>query len=166
MNAAAAKKLQLVFAAMFNQRMKPLYQKVEGHLEEGTIGDISPVELDDHQLVENPEILRFQRPESYRAGRRRRTGQPGPHQLDLLAGCADAREYGKAHSEIRLPPDITVEDDVNAYFEYATEPAAPSSPSAPTTPWHGPPGNHGDNGKIIITDSKTAPWIATSPRKC
>ena len=33
MNAAAAKKPQLVFGMMFNQRMNPLYQKVKAILE-------------------------------------------------------------------------------------------------------------------------------------
>ena len=156
MNAAAARKPQLVFGMMFNQRMNPLYQKVKAILEEGTIGDIRRVSW---------MITSWWRTQKYydsSAWRATWAGEGGgvlvnqaPHQLDLLQWLCGMPVNMQAHLKYGSHRDITVEDDVTAYFEYAN-----GASGTFITCTHDALGTdrleiHGDNGKIIITDSKT-----------
>lgn len=156
MNAAAAKKPELVFGMMFNQRMNPLYQKVKAILEEGTIGNIRRVSW---------MITSWWRTQKYydsSAWRATWAGEGGgvlvnqaPHQLDLLQWLCGMPINMQAHLKYGSHRDITVEDDVTAYFEYEN-----GASGTFITCTHDALGTdrleiHGDNGKIIITDSKT-----------
>lgn len=156
MNEAAAKKPDLVFAMMFNQRMNPLYQKVKAILEAGTIGELRRVSW---------MITSWWRTQKYydsSAWRATWSGEGGgvlvnqaPHQLDLLQWLCGMPATMEAHLKYGSHRDIAVEDDVTAYFEYAG-----GATGTFVTCTHDALGTdrleiHGDNGKIIITDSKT-----------
>lgn len=155
MNAEAAKHPELKFAMMFNQRTNPLYQKVKTILEDGTIGDLRRVSW---------MITSWWRTQKYydsSAWRATWSGEGGgvlvnqaPHQLDLLQWLCGMPVKMEAHLKYGSHRDITVEDDVTAYFEYEN-----GATGSFITCTHDALGTdrleiHGDNGKIIITDSQ------------
>lgn len=155
MNQAAERRPELVFGMMFNQRMNPLYQKVKEILEEGTIGAIRRV---------NWIITSWWRTQKYYDSspwRATWAGEGGgvlvnqaPHQLDLLQWLCGMPVTMEAHLKYGSHRDIQVEDDVTAYFEYAN-----GASGTFITCTHDALGTdrleiYGDNGKIIITDSR------------
>lgn len=156
MNAEAEKHPELKFGMMFNQRTNPLYQKVKKILEEGTIGSLRRVSW---------MITSWWRTQKYydsSAWRATWSGEGGgilvnqaPHQLDLLQWLCGMPSLMEAHLKYGSHRKITVEDDVTAYFEYPN-----GATGTFVTCTHDALGTdrleiHGDNGKIIITDSKT-----------
>ncbi len=155
MNAEAEKHPDVKFAMMFNQRTNPLYQKVKEILEAGTIGELRRVTW---------IITSWWRTQKYydsSAWRATWAGEGGgvlvnqaPHQLDLLQWLCGMPSLMEAHLKYGSHRDITVEDDVTAYFEYPN-----GATGTFITCTHDALGTdrleiHGDNGKIIITDSK------------
>lgn len=117
---ASPRRKDQVFAAMFNLRARPVYQKLRNLLLSGELGEITRVHW---------SITDWFRPQAYYdSGGWRGTwkGEGGgvlinqcPHQLDLwqwLFGMPDriyARcQFGRHH-------DVEVEDDVTAIFEYS-----------------------------------------------
>ena len=50
-----------VFAAMFNQRTDPFYQKIRSLIQGGELGEIPPGQLDHHQLVSHRGLLHERR---------------------------------------------------------------------------------------------------------
>lgn len=155
MNEAARKKPELVFGMMFNQRMNPLYQKVKQILDEGTIGSLRRVSW---MITSWWRTQKYYDSSSWRATW---TGEGGgvlvnqaPHQLDLLQWLCGMPIRMEAHLQYGSHRKITVEDDVTAYFEYEN-----GATGTFITCTHDALGTdrleiHGDNGKIIITDSK------------
>ena len=121
MNAAAAKSNAL-YGMMFNQRTNCLYRKMREIIKEGGIGKLQRV---------NWIITDWFRTQNYYdSGSWRATwkGEGGgvlinqcPHQLDLVSWVVGEMpssvngfcKYGKWH-------DVEVEDEVTAYFEYAS----------------------------------------------
>ena len=155
MNAEAEKHPDVKFAMMFNQRTNPLYQKVKEILDAGTIGELRRVTW---------IITSWWRTQKYydsSAWRATWAGEGGgvlvnqaPHQLDLLQWLCGMPSLMEAHLKYGAHRDITVEDDVTAYFEYPN-----GATGTFITCTHDALGTdrleiHGDNGKIIITDSK------------
>ena len=155
MNAEAEKHPDVKFAMMFNQRTNPLYQKVKEILDAGTIGELRRVTW---------IITSWWRTQKYydsSAWRATWAGEGGgvlvnqaPHQLDLLQWLCGMPSLMEAHLKYGSHRDITVEDDVTAYFEYPN-----GATGTFITCTHDALGTdrleiHGDNGKIIITDSK------------
>lgn len=155
MNAEAEKHPDVKFAMMFNQRTNPLYQKVKEILDAGTIGELRRVTW---------IITSWWRTQKYydsSAWRATWAGEGGgvlvnqaPHQLDLLQWLCGMPSLMEAHLKYGFHRDITVEDDVTAYFEYPN-----GATGTFITCTHDALGTdrleiHGDNGKIIITDSK------------
>ena len=155
MNAEAEKHPDVKFAMMFNQRTNPLYQKVKEILDAGTIGELRRVTW---------IITSWWRTQQYydsSAWRATWAGEGGgvlvnqaPHQLDLLQWLCGMPSLMEAHLKYGSHRDITVEDDVTAYFEYPN-----GATGTFITCTHDALGTdrleiHGDNGKIIITDSK------------
>ena len=155
MNAEAEKHPDVKFAMMFNQRTNPLYQKVKEILDAGTIGELRRVTW---------IITSWWRTQKYydsSAWRATWAGEGGgvlvnqaPHQLDLLQWLCGMPSLMEAHLKYGPHRDITVEDDVTAYFEYPN-----GATGTFITCTHDALGTdrleiHGDNGKIIITDSK------------
>ena len=155
MTAEAEKHPDVKFAMMFNQRTNPLYQKVKEILDAGTIGELRRVTW---------IITSWWRTQKYydsSAWRATWAGEGGgvlvnqaPHQLDLLQWLCGMPSLMEAHLKYGSHRDITVEDDVTAYFEYPN-----GATGTFITCTHDALGTdrleiHGDNGKIIITDSK------------
>lgn len=116
----AAKKANVVFGMMFNQRTNHIYRKMKEIVDSGELGQIKRT---------NWIITNWYRPQAYYdsgAWRATWSGEGGgvllnqcPHNLDLwqwICGMpvkVDAHlHYGKWH-------DIEVEDDVSTYVEYA-----------------------------------------------
>lgn len=156
MNQAARLHPELKFAMMFNQRANPLYQQVKKLLEAGTIGGLRRVSW---------MITSWWRTQKYydsSAWRATWAGEGGgvlvnqaPHQLDLLQWLCGMPCRMEAHLKYGSHRDISVEDDVTAYFEYPN-----GATGTFVTCTHDALGTdrleiHGDNGKIIITDSQT-----------
>lgn len=155
MNEVAALKPELKFAMMFNQRTNPLYQKVKSMMEQGVIGNLRRV---------NWLITSWWRTQQYYDSSPWRAtwwGEGGgvlvnqaPHQLDLMQWICGMPVTMRADLKYGSHRYITVEDDVTAYFEY------PNGASGTfITCTHDALGTdrleiHGDNGKIIIDDSR------------
>ena len=108
-----------VFAAMFNQRTDPYYQKVRELVCGGELGEIRRV---------NWIITDWFRPESYYAsgGWRATWGGEGggvllnqcPHNIDLYQWMFGMPSKVRGFCQFGRYHKIEVEDDVSAYFEY------------------------------------------------
>jgi predicted dehydrogenase len=144
-----------VFAAMFNQRTDPHYQKVRQLIQDGHLGEIRRV---------NWIITDWFRTFSYYAsgGWRATWGGEGggvllnqcPHQLDLLFWLFGAPSEVRAFCHFGKYHDIEVEDDVTAYMAYpsgATGVFIASTGEAPGT-------NRleitGENGRVVVEDGR------------
>lgn len=144
-----------VFAAMFNQRTDPHYQRIKKLVESGELGAVQRISW---------IITDWFRPDAYYAsGGWRATwkGEGGgvltnqcPHNLDLLQwiGGMPARvrafcSFGKYH-------DIEVEDEVTAYLEYPNG----ATGIFVTTTGEAPGSNRleiaGDRGKLVLEGGK------------
>jgi predicted dehydrogenase len=109
-----------VFAAMFNQRTDPYYQKVRELMQHGELGPVRRV---------NWIITNWFRTEAYyKLGSWRATwaGEGGgvllnqcPHNLDLFQWLFGMPNRVRGFCRFGHYHDIEVEDDVTAYFEYA-----------------------------------------------
>jgi predicted dehydrogenase len=116
---AAHRSLDQVFAAMFNQRTDPVYQKLRQLVTSGELGQIRRV---------NWTVTDWFRPEAYYAhGGWRATwaGEGGgvllnqcPHNLDLFQWIFGMPSKVRGFCQFGRYHRIEVEDDVTAYFEY------------------------------------------------
>ncbi|TVR45814.1 MAG: gfo/Idh/MocA family oxidoreductase [Planctomycetota bacterium] len=114
-----AQRKKQVFAAMFNQRTDPRYQKIRQLIQDGELGTFRRI---------NWIITDWFRTESYYAsGGWRATwkGEGGgvlinqcPHQLDLLWWLAGKPKRITSHVHLGKWHNIEVEDDVTAILEY------------------------------------------------
>ena len=117
---AAQKDSKQIFAAMFQQRTDPAYQKVRELIQGGELGKIRRI---------NWIITNWFRPEAYyKLGSWRATwaGEGGgvllnqcPHNLDLFQWFFGMPKRVRGFCGLGRYHDIEVEDDVTAYFEYA-----------------------------------------------
>lgn len=140
-----------VFAAMFNQRTDPHYQKVRGLIQDGHLGEIRRI---------NWIITDWFRTHSYYAsgGWRATWGGEGggvllnqcPHQLDLLywlfgqpVGVRAFCHFGKYH-------DIEVEDDVTAYLQYVSGATGVFIASTGEAPGTNRLEITGENGRVVV----------------
>ena len=150
---AAHRRRKQVFAAMFNQRTDPRFQKVKKLLDDGELGRFMRI---------NWIITDWFRTEAYYAsGGWRATwkGEGGgvllnqcPHQLDLLQWFLGMPTRVRAFCSLGKYHDVEVEDEVTAYLEYrggATGVFVTSTAEAPGT-------NRleivGDRGKVVVED--------------
>jgi len=116
---AAHKNRKQIFAAMFNQRTDPYYQKVRQLVQSGELGKIRRI---------NWIITDWFRTEAYYAsgGWRATWGGEGggvllnqcPHNLDLYQWIFGMPSKVRGFCQFGRYHDIEVEDDVTAYFEY------------------------------------------------
>lgn len=144
-----------VFAAMFNQRTDPHYQRIRHVVQSGELGEISRT---------NWIITNWFRTETYYAsGGWRATwrGEGGgvllnqcPHNLDLFQWICGMPSKVQAFCGFGKYHDIEVEDDVTAYLQYpngATGVFVTTTGEAPGT-------NRleivGDRGKVVYEDGK------------
>ncbi|HEX4083428.1 MAG TPA: Gfo/Idh/MocA family oxidoreductase [Chthoniobacteraceae bacterium] len=115
----AAHRGDAVFAAMFNQRTDPFYQKIRGLIRNGEMGEIRRV---------NWIITNWFRTEAYYASggwRATWAGEGGgvllnqcPHNLDLLQWMFGMPASVRAFCRFGQYHDIEVEDDVTAYLQF------------------------------------------------
>jgi len=114
-----AKKHNVVFGMMFNQRTNCVYRKMRELIQSGEYGQLRRT---------NWLITNWYRPQAYYdSGDWRATwsGEGGgvlmnqcPHQLDLLQWVCGMPKKVTAHMKYGQWHDIEVEDDVTAYLEY------------------------------------------------
>ena len=117
--AAHAGRERQVFAAMFNQRTDPFYQKIRSLLQNGELGEVRRV---------NWIVTAWFRTQAYYASggwRATWAGEGGgvllnqcPHHLDLLQWIFGMPESVHAFCRLGRYHDIEVEDDVTAYLEF------------------------------------------------
>ena len=157
LNAFAATKPELTFAIMFNQRNNPLYQKIKEIVDNGDIGKIRRT---------NWVITTWWRPQGYydqSAWRATWGGEGGgvlvnqaPHQLDLLQWICGIPKSVYAKVAYGFRRNIAVEDEVTALIDYGE-----GATGVFVTATHDLVGTDrfeilGDNGKIVVDNSKTA----------
>lgn len=149
------KKKNLVFAAMFNQRTTPVYQKLRDLVQKGDLGQITRV----NWIITNW----FRAQAYYNSGGWRATwkGEGGgvllnqcPHNLDLLQWITGMPVNVRAFCHFGKWHDIEVEDEVTAYFEYANG----ATGVFITTTGEAPGTNRleicGENGKAVLENGK------------
>jgi predicted dehydrogenase len=157
LNAFAASKPELTFAIMFNQRNNPLYQKIKEIVDSGAIGRIRHTSW---------LITTWWRPQGYydqSAWRATWGGEGGgvlvnqaPHQLDLWQWICGVPQSVYAKVAYGFRRNIAVEDEVTAVVDYGD-----GATGVFVTATHDLVGTDrfeilGDNGKIVVEDSKTA----------
>jgi predicted dehydrogenase len=117
---AAHTNKKLVFAAMFNQRTDPFYQKIRELIRDGELGEVRRV---------NWIITNWFRSEAYYASggwRATWAGEGGgvllnqsPHNIDLFQWIFGMPARVRAFCGLGRYHKIEVEDDVTAYFEFS-----------------------------------------------
>lgn len=155
----AADKSDRVFGMMFNQRQRPLHQKVRDLVQSGELGAL---------MRTNWVVSAWYRSQAYYdSGDWRATwrGEGGgvllnqcPHNLDLWQWMCGMPAKVRAFCSFGKYHDIEVEDDVTAYVEYpngATGLFVTSTGEAP--------GNNsleivGERGKLIMEDGSLTFW--------
>jgi predicted dehydrogenase len=157
LNEFAATVPDLTFGIMFNQRNNPLYQKIKEIVGNGEIGKIRRT---------NWIITTWWRPQGYyeqSAWRATWGGEGGgvlvnqaPHQLDLWQWICGIPKSVYAKVAYGFRRDIAVEDEVTAVVDYGD-----GVTGVFITAVHDLVGTDrfeilGDNGKIVVEDSKTA----------
>lgn len=153
MNEAAAQS-DKVFAIMYNQRTRAIYQKLKDLIDSGELGEIKRTNW----------IIDWYRSQSYYNGggwRATWEGEGGgvllnqdPHQLDIWQWTCGMPVKVRAFAENGKYHNIEVEDDVTAYVEYengATGVFVTSTGIAPETNRLEITGN---KGKLILEDDK------------
>jgi predicted dehydrogenase len=156
---AAHKNKKQVFAAMFNQRTDPYYQKIRDMIRSGELGTVRRV---------NWTITNWFRSAAYYgmgAWRATWKGEGGgvllnqcPHNLDLfqwMFGMPNRItgycQYGRYH-------DIEVEDDVTAFLEYANGTTATFITSTGEAPGTNRLEIAAENGRMVYENDKLT-WL-------
>ena len=161
-----ASKSSKVFGIMYNQRARPVYQKLKSLIDDGELGEIRRT---------NWIITSWYRPQSYYdSGGWRATwrGEGGgvllnqcPHQLDLWQWMCGMPTRVRAFMAFGKFHDIEVEDDVTAYVEYpngATGVFITSTADAPGTNRLEVTGNL---GKIVVENDSIVFWRLRTPER-
>lgn len=148
---AAHTNKKLVFAAMFNQRTDPRYQRIKKMIDDGELGELQRV---------NWIITDWFRSEAYYAsGSWRATwqGEGGgvllnqcPHNLDLLQWMTGMPVRVRAFCALGKYHNIEVEDEVTAYLEYANGATGVFITSTGEAPGANRLEITGDRGKIVV----------------
>lgn len=140
-----------VFAAMFNQRTDPYYQKVRNLVKNGELGKVRRV---------NWIITDWFRTEHYYASggwRATWAGEGGgvllnqcPHNLDLYQWIFGLPSKVRGHCQLGRYHKIEVEDDVTAYFEYPDGSTAVFITSTGEAPGTNRLEITGEQGKLVL----------------
>lgn len=148
---AAHTNKKLVFAAMFNQRTDPRYQRIKKMVDDGELGELQRV---------NWIITDWFRSEAYYAsGSWRATwkGEGGgvllnqcPHNLDLLQWMTGMPARVRAFCSLGKYHNIEVEDEVTAYLEYPNGATGVFVTSTGEAPGANRLEIAGDRGKIVV----------------
>jgi len=152
---AAHKSRRQVFAAMFNQRTSPHFQKVKRLMEDRVLGRLMRV---------NWIITNWFRSETYYtngAWRATWSGEgggvllnQGPHQLDMFQWLFGMPTRVRGFCEFGKWHNIEVEDDVTAYMQFKNGATALFSTSTGEAPGTNRLEITGENGKIVLEDGK------------
>lgn len=157
LNDYAAKKPELTFGIMFNQRNNPLYKKIKEIVENGDIGKIRRT---------NWIITTWWRPQPYfdQSEWRATWGGEGggvlvnqaPHQLDLWQWICGVPESVYSKVSYGFKRNIVVEDEVTAVIDYGN-----GATGTFVTATHDITGTDrfeilGDQGKIVVEGSQKA----------
>ena len=158
MNAAAAASGK-VFGIMFNQRTRPLHQKLRELVQSGELGSLKRI---------NWIITDWYRTQAYYdSGGWRATwaGEGGgvllnqcPHNLDLWQWICGMPRRVRAFCRFGTYHAIEVEDDVTAYMEYANGATGVLIASTGEAPCTNRLEIVGDNGKLVMEDQKVVFW--------
>ena len=150
---AAYKNKKLRFAAMFNQRTDPHYNKLKQLIDTGELGDIVRI----NWIITNW----FRNNAYYASGSWRATwaGEGGgvllnqcPHQLDLLQWLCGMPSRITAFCALGKKHNIEVEDEVTAYLEYKNGATGVFVTSTCEHPGTNRLEITGERGKIVIED--------------
>ncbi|MFW5985647.1 MAG: Gfo/Idh/MocA family protein [Halanaerobiaceae bacterium] len=155
-----------VFGIMYNQRTRPVFQKLKDLIESGELGKIRRT---------NWIITSWYRSQSYyNSGGWRATwaGEGGgvllnqnPHNLDLWQWTCGLPKRVRAFCYNGKYHDIEVEDDVTAYVEYengATGVYVTTTADAPGTDRFEVTGNR---GKIVVENNDLTFWRLRTPER-
>ncbi len=155
----AAAQSDAVFAVMFNQRCRPVHQKIKELIDSGELGEI---------LRTNWIITDWFRTQSYYDGggwRATWEGEGGgvllnqcPHNLDLWQWFCGMPKRVRAFCAFGKYHDIEVEDDVTAYVEYENG----ATGLFITTTGEAPGTNRleitGERGKLVLEGGQLTFW--------
>ena len=160
----AAKKSNVIFGMMFNQRTDHVYRKMRELVQSGSLGAIRRT---------NWVITGWYRPQAYYdsgAWRATWSGEGGgvllnqcPHNLDLWQWICGMPTKVSTHMYFGKWHDIEVEDDVTTFVEYANG----ATGVFVTTTGDAPGTNRFeitlDKGKLIAEDGKLTLWELETP---
>lgn len=152
---AAHRNKKQVFAAMFNQRTDPYYQKVRELVHGGELGAIRRI---------NWIITDWFRPESYYASggwRATWAGEGGgvllnqcPHNIDLFQWIFGMPSKVRGFCQLGRYHKIEVEDDVSAYFEYPDGKTAVFITSTGEAPGTNRLEITGEQGRLVLENNR------------
>jgi predicted dehydrogenase len=144
-----------VFAAMFNQRTDPLYQKIRAMVQGGELGEVRRI---------NWIITDWFRTEAYYASggwRATWAGEGGgillnqcPHNLDLLQWIFGQPQRVRAFCRFGRYHDIEVEDDVTAYMEFSNGASGVLITSTGEAPGTNRLEITAEGGRVVCEDSR------------
>jgi predicted dehydrogenase len=155
MTAAAAKRPDLKFAAMFNQRTIEFYKKIKSLIDAGELGELKRVSWTVTDW--------FRTQKYYNSGSWRATwkGEGGgvllnqcPHQLDLFQWFFGMPSKVTAFCRLGCYHKIEVEDDVTAYFEFPNGASGVFTASTGEAPGTNRLEIAGDRGRLVVENSK------------
>ncbi len=155
----AAEKSDKVFALMFNQRQRPLHQKLKDLVESGELGSL---------MRTNWIITTWFRSQAYYDSGEWRASWRGegggvllnqcPHNLDLFQWICGMPKRVRAFCSFGKYHDIEVEDDVTAYLEYPDGATGVFITSTAEVPGTNRLELIGDRGKIVMEDNQLTFW--------
>lgn len=157
LRAEAAARPRQIFAAVFNQRTDPAYQKIRALLRDGELGELRRWQW---------TVTDWFRPDCYyRLGSWRATwaGEGGgllvnqcPHNLDLLCWFFGLPARVRAHCHFGKHHPIEVEDEVTAYLEYANGATGTFIASTGEAPGTNRLEIAGDRGRLVFERGRLA----------
>ena len=160
----AAKKSNVIFGMMFNQRTDHVYRKMRELVQSGSLGAIRRT---------NWVITGWYRPQAYYdsgAWRATWSGEGGgvllnqcPHNLDLWQWICGMPTKVSTHMYFGKWHDIEVEDDVTTFVEYANVATGVFVPTTGDAPGTNRFEITLDKGKLIAEDGKLTLWELETP---
>ncbi|MDZ8119845.1 Gfo/Idh/MocA family protein [Pontiella agarivorans] len=159
---AAVQREDQIASLMMNQRTHPCYVRIKQWIDEGELGELQRISW---------TMTNWFRPEIYYASSPWRAtwkGEGGgvlmnqcPHNIDVLQWLVGMPVKVRAQCSFGKYHDIEVEDEVNAYFEFANGATGQFSASTGECPGSNRLEIVGDRG-TIITDGNEVKLIRTS----
>lgn len=152
---AAHQGTSVVFAAMMQERINPIFHKIKALMDRGDLGELRRVAWTSADWLRN-EIY-------YASGGWRATwkGEGGgllvnqcPHHLDVLQWLCGMPTRVRGHCRLGKYHDIEVEDEVTAFLEFANGATGVFIASTGEAPGIDRLELFGDRGRILVTNSR------------